>query len=442
MLNPYKAIQRLINKIRTFRSDNSINDSEFYTIRKEYNAIIRKFGGYYIYKKDLQELTAIYEDFRCRYCADSATVSIPMANNLDGLTTVYPVGVFNVNGDFLGVANNSFEYVTLWNSDPANQVEGEMLVSGGLSSTTFLLPSATATITKATGLRYYEITGPSNLQLFCGDNDIIHYGSTIKKGNVDGVSITNTTRREWNRNLFAGVYKSTVPSDTVRTLNCTGYTNGSSLKVFHNEDSEYAAVSFSNGFYTISGSLPIGLKACFWSGQMGTDYNAITNWDELTNLFSWYSLSSGGVPWGMDPTKFPTDIISSNITQLGVGENTTGGFNGAFITEYSYINATNYPILEDLVVIWNSGEAITGSESWFLTMPKVTNYFRYNTQTVTQSSAEVADAIWNNVATALDGVIPVGPAKELRIIRTDNVTAASLTARNALISAGWTVTTN
>lgn len=36
-------------------------------------------------------------------------------------TPGYPVGVFNVNGNFLGFATDANDYATLWNADPANQ---------------------------------------------------------------------------------------------------------------------------------------------------------------------------------------------------------------------------------------------------------------------------------------------------------------------------------
>ncbi len=434
-----KAIRDLLFKIRNYLSDGTITDSELYTVRKEYNRIIARYGNSYLYRSQIAELKRVYETFRCRYCAESSTISLPMNNFLSTGTTGYPVGVFNINGTFLGTADDSFEFVGLWNADPSNQAQGELLVSGGLSSTTFLLPN-TATITEVRGLRYYEYTGPANLQLFVGPNDIVRYGSTQKKGSVDGVSITTTTRREWNRNLFSGIYKSTIPADTVYTLNCTGYTDSSSLKVFHNEDSEYAAVSFSNGFYTIAGNYPLGLKAVFYAGRIATNYNNILNWSELTSFFSWYSLSSGGAPWGIGINSRPTTLLTNNVTQLGLGELTSE--DGPLTADYSDVTATNYPALQDLVILYNTGDALTGGEAWFLTMPKVTNYLRYRTQTLTQASAAVADAVWNNVWTALSTVTPVGAAKQLRIERTNNITAASLTARNNLIAAGWTVTTN
>jgi len=442
----YRALSSLETAVRKLIAG-SPTLADYNNVKKRYNTLSAQvkpntFKNWVLYKK-LTVIKDLIEKLQSLTCCAFTTLS--MQNNLDTNTTSYPVGVFNINGTFLGFASDQSLFVSLWNSDVSNQAQGTL--SAASTSTEFRIDT-TATITKVVGLRYYKYTGPANLQLFVGPNDIVRYGSTQKKGSVDGVSITATTRREWNRNLFSGVYKSTIPADDVYTLNCTGYVASDPLYVFHNEDSEYAAVSFSNGFYTLEGQYPKGLKAVFYAARLITDYNAISNWDELESFFSWYSLSSGGDPWGMTPGNFPTQLISSgnslNVTQLGLGETT--GEPGPGINDisqwYPYVTATNFPILQDLVFHVNSGDGLTNAEAWFLTMPKVTNYLRYITQTVTQVSAATADAIWNNVATALSGVTPVGPAKELRIQRTNNITAASLASRNALISAGWTVTTN
>jgi hypothetical protein len=174
---------------------------------------------------------------------------------------------------------------------------------------------------------------------------------------------------------------------------------------------------------------------------MATNYNLILNWADLTSLFSWYSFSVGGTVWGMTPENFPlATIIKSNLTQLAVGEDTTTPT--TLTGDYPYITNANFPNLQDLVIVYNTGDALTGSAAWFLTMPKITNYFFYRTQTVTQVAAAEADAVWNNIATALSGVVPVGAPKELRVQRTNNITAASLASRTALINAGWAVVTN
>ncbi len=438
MTNPEQAISNLEKRICCILSgDQLITGAEYHVVKRKYKRIVEEVQYISFYRDKLKKLTELFERFRCLYCyAEPPAKEIYMINFLDTPIITYPVGVFNVDDDFLGIANNAIEYAAIWNSDLANQVHGTLLP--GFDPFTFFLPAETV-LENVTGLRYYEYTGPANLQLFVGPNDIIHYGSTLLKGSVDGTAITTTTRKEWNRALFANGLKSTIPADTVYTVNCTGYVDSASLKVFHNEDSEYAAVSHSNGFYTISGYYPIFLKAVYYAGRMATNYNNILNWDQLPAFFSWYSFSVGGTVWGMSPENFPLTLVRNNITQLGLGEDTDGP---PAMTNYSYIDANRYPNLEDLAIAWNTGDALTGSELWFLTMPKVTNLFIYRTQTVTQVAASVADAVWNNIGTALTGVTPTGAVKELRVQRTNNITAASLAARTALAGAGWTILTN
>lgn len=438
----FNQLLSLLNNLESrvrYLIGNDPTNGDLYTSNKEYKKlyILSKslFTTYPILEKKLAIIKQLIDRLSSMVCCGFSILTLKTF--LSTNTSSYPVGVFNIDGDYLGIATDQTNYISTWNSDLSNQTQGTL--SAGTTQFTFKITNS-ATITQVTGLRYYEYKGPANMQIFVGNNDIVHYGSTIKKGNVDGLSISTATRREWNRNLYTGIYKSTIPTDTVRTLTCTGYTDNSLMQVFHNEDSKYAAVSGSFGFYRITGNLPKAINAVFWSGRLLTQYNDILNWSELTSLFSWYCFSSGGTVWGFDPSTFPSTLNKSLLTQLAVGQFTSSS--GPLSTDYSFITATAFPILQDCVITYNTGDALTGSESWFLTMPKVTNYFRYETQTATQVSAAVADDIWNNVATALTGITASGAAKQIRIQRTNNITAASLTARNYLIAQGWTVTTN
>lgn len=429
----YSEIKKLSSRAKYLLSSGSADENDVAYLKKRFKTL--KSNTPISFREPelnlrLKALEKLINRVKCQVCS---SVVLSLQNFLNTDTTNYPVGVFNVDGDYVGIANDQTEYLTLWNGDLANQTQGTL--EAGSTPLSFKLP-ATATITSVTGLRFYTYTGPANLQIFCGDNDIVHYGTTIKKGNVDGISISTDTRREWNRFLFAGgAHKNKIPVDTVRTLNCTGYTDSSPLYVFHNEDSKYAAVSFSNGLYTIAGQYPKALKAVFYAGRLVTNYNLITNWTELTSLFSWYNFSVGGGVWGFTPANYPTSILGNILTQIGLGQ-VPGGTN--FNSSFSQITNANYPNIVNFFAGTNGGDLLTGSESWFLTMPKVTDTFLYEGPVVTST---VADNVWNNIWTAMNGVVPTGVTKQIRINGTINVTAASLTARNNLIAAGWTVVT-
>lgn len=361
---------------------------------------------------------------------------VSMQNFLNTDTPGYPVGVWNVNDIYLGTAANQSAVAILWNADPSNQAVGQIYVT---SSPTKFYFQGTTPPARIRGLRYYMYKGPANIQIFVGANDIIKYGSTTKTGGVDGVVTNSDTRREWNRYLFGTAFKTTIPTTNVRLLACTGYTANSNLYVFHNEDTEYWGVSFSFGFYYIEGAAPIATKAVgAMAGQFTTDYNLVTNWNELTSLWSFCHFHSGGGPWYWDnPAYFP-NLPSNQITQLHFGELNTTLNSTAY-----FINQTNYPNVSELVFRTNSGDILAGSESWFLNMPKVNKYLSYSKNTATQNTTVTADLVWNNTATNLTGITPViGSQAELAIRRTSNVSAASLASRTYLAAQGWTVILN
>jgi hypothetical protein len=346
-------------------------------------------------------------------------------------TLGYPVGVFDVQGNYLGTAANQSSYITMWNADPDNAAEG--VLSAGANALEFKIGD-TATITEVRGLRYYQYTAYTGSEVFVGGNDIIVYGSTIKKGNVDGVYNSTENFREWNKNLFAGVYKFKVIPDSVYNITCTGYINNTPLYIFHNEDSRYAGVRHSYGFYSIQGSMPRHLKAFYGIAQQTTNYNNVVNWSELQELYSVVINHSGGTPWQFTTPAFFPNTNKSQITQLMIAQ-----LVNTIATTAVDITHANYPNLRELVITHNTGADILSGANWFLTMPKVTEYLRIDAPATTST---IADDVWNNVATALSGITPVGSIKELRITGTNAITAASLTSRNNLTTAGWTVLTN
>lgn len=71
-------------------------------------------------------------DYYSQYCVCfNAPVAIGMRDLEGNETTSYPVDVYNVNEELIGVANTKAEYITIWNSDPANQVIGTLTNSLG-----------------------------------------------------------------------------------------------------------------------------------------------------------------------------------------------------------------------------------------------------------------------------------------------------------------------
>lgn len=77
-------------------------------------------------------------DYYPQYCVCIPDpVSLIMADLEGNETTSYPVDVYNVNLELIGIANDKAEYITIWNSDEDNQVVGTL--SAGLGAFTFRL---------------------------------------------------------------------------------------------------------------------------------------------------------------------------------------------------------------------------------------------------------------------------------------------------------------
>jgi len=66
-------------------------------------------------------------DYYSRYCVcPDGSYALGMRDLEGNETTAYPVDVYNVNEELIGVANTKAEYQTIWNSDPANQAVGTL----------------------------------------------------------------------------------------------------------------------------------------------------------------------------------------------------------------------------------------------------------------------------------------------------------------------------
>jgi hypothetical protein len=354
-------------------------------------------------------------------------------------TPGYPVGVWNVNDVYLGIADNATEYAALWNSDPDNQLVSTITP---ISTTSTSFKSTSPTDPGLRALRYYMYRGPANIRLYVGTNDIIKYGSTTLTGSVNGFIVDSDSTRDWNRYLLGSGqrYKTKIPRRNVLAVNCTGYTTSSDLYVFHNEDTEYLGPSFSWGVYYVEGNLPINTKAiCLMAAYFNTDYNLITNWQELTSLWSFPMEHAGGGPWRYENAAFFPNLYRPSITQLTFGQMIgTGNLLGVG----SFVNQTNYPNVSELMFTINSSLwGMGGNESWFLNMPKVNRYLSCVAGNTTQNTTAVSDLVWNNIATNLTGITPVvGSQAELAVRTTTTVSAASLVSRTYLAAQGWTVT--
>lgn len=374
-------------------------------------------------------MQGIIQDYFNNLCCPP---EIGLRNMLGTSISEYPVGVFNINGDYIGIANTQTEYITLWNGDIDNQTEG--ILEEGSTISTFKLPGSN--LTEVVALRYYMWRSYSNANIYLGENDIVVYGSTLKKANVDGILDNTSSYKEWNFPLFGRGYKLEVPSDVIYKLTCSGYGTGQDLYVFHNDDSKYVGIDHNSGATHIEGVVPNDLIAFYSDGTNSVNYNLVTNWSTLPNFKYMLTHTSGGGIWTHDNPLYMPDANYSLIEQAVWGE-----FGNTMSVSQSKIIDSNFTNLKRLLITVNTQDALTGQEAYFLNIPKVTEYLHYRTQSGTIVSAATADAVWNNIATALTGVVPTGSIKEIRIQTTNSVTATSQASRDYLAAQGWTVLT-
>jgi hypothetical protein len=77
-------------------------------------------------------------DYYSQYCVCGPEEIILGMRDLEGNeTTSYPVDVYNVNEELIGIATTKAEYITVWNSDPANQAVG--VLGNGVGPFSFTL---------------------------------------------------------------------------------------------------------------------------------------------------------------------------------------------------------------------------------------------------------------------------------------------------------------
>lgn len=93
--------------------------------------------GHYDHYKDLCDCSAssntvgngsggVY-DFMDEICVCGPGIVLLCMRDLEGNeTTSYPVNVYNVNEEYIGLATTKSQYRIIWNSDPANQAVGTL----------------------------------------------------------------------------------------------------------------------------------------------------------------------------------------------------------------------------------------------------------------------------------------------------------------------------
>jgi hypothetical protein len=363
-------------------------------------------------------------------------VTQTLTNFVSAPITTYPVGVFNYSGDYVGVANNSDEYVTLWNSNTTNSAKATLYRGETPFKFKMILKDPTFT-GKVKGLNFFTVkhSNTGTLKLNVDDNAVVVDNGNGQIFYANAAPIVPSSTNAFF--AFSFYNWNAVPTFNYRNIVMTSYSGGT-VNVFHNDVDVIYAHDSGNSLLTISGRLPIGLKYFFIRPVVTTNFDTVTNWMSLTQL-QWFEVDAfGGVGAGglLNGTYTPVISNSHQLKGLWLGEFRVANF----VDSFAWVNATNFPQLTNLLFTDTGAALNTYNATFWQNLPKVTNLLRIYTNGGGAFSSAVSDAIFNQLAINLNGIVPSGDQKLIRIEGSVSVTAASLTARNYLIAQGWTIT--
>jgi hypothetical protein len=230
-------------------------------------------------------------------------------------TPGYPVGVFNLDGDYVGIANDQSEYVTVWNSDPVNSAV--TTISAGLTPTQFI--SNSAIINPLYGLRFYSanITTSGSVRVFGGPETRAKFGTSTPVSVSTGVLTTNPF------GTFFGIPRC-IPAVSFYYLQYA-YTGASTLTVFHNEDDVACGIDYASNFdgfsvakanvTNLTGTFPEKVQTICYSPKNAVADNTIisniSNFNQLTEVINLSYLI-----WNAGPLSAALPVSINHMSKL------------------------------------------------------------------------------------------------------------------------------
>ena len=397
----------------------------------------------------------------------------------------YPVGVFNVNGTFLGFADNQSEYLTLWNSDVTNQGYGTL--TAGSTPLTF---KGVATIPNVRGCRYWQVDVRGYANLCTGRNDRVLvdntitlatstsrvYGSYSHYGYGSTLSMTlyyapgSIGGNSYPSNQWANLYA--LFDGEAKQININVGSTQKTVTVFHTEYSIGAgyvsnisssaggggmnngvSAAFDSETLNLRGTFPPGLQhlVLFPNGIVRDNCypSNITNMTELTKVVQAdFGMNDSTVrtytpvgPWNANEY----DIAGPWLTALPNKSFLLSVTNNNYrlLTSTSSLDGTgisngDFPNLKCIKFTYKS-KPFTPNSGVF---PPIDSYFSIIYGNIFGSEGWTGteiDAIYNMFGSSLAGISPVGMRRLDVQWFTANATAASLAARTYLAGQGWTV---
>jgi YD repeat-containing protein len=237
----------------------------------------------------------------------------------NGTNTIgYPVGVFNINGQLIGNATTSAQFVTLWNGNAANQSVGTLVATSDSLKFNLTVNAGKSPPPGVTGCRYYQVDISYN------KIDAVLTFNGIYANFGDGVttplgSLFNPNSLPANTVLKADVYSGVAFNYLVHS-----YPDNSlkTITIYHNDDD--ACSWFDNYFLpsttqtlltNLRGNLPqftnrIG-GSSYQQASM-TSLAGITNWSSISSVIYFRMTSGDAGVTAFQNVSFPQNFMANN----------------------------------------------------------------------------------------------------------------------------------
>lgn len=421
----YSEIKKLSSRAKYLLSSDSADENDVAYLKKRFKTL--KSNTPISFREPelnlrLKALEKLINRVKCQVCS---SVVLSLQNFLNTDTPSYPVGVFNLNGTYIGIANNQTEYIALWNADVDNQTQG--LLKPGINAFTFKLPS-TASIDKVIGLRWYQFNVAANRMVrVCLDtSDVI----VAPDGQINGSTGTFLSRDSLVGTQFSSQPRAIFGSNAITRT----YVLAGTVYVFHNDSANpsgfLSSAVFSGGnggTSALSGVFPKNTTQVVISPNTPTEINPtmISNWAELTSVQSLSCLY-----WVSGNVNLTNTPLFHHMTQLRLF---TTFFGGIPLTSWGVCDQTLFPNIESLGFTFGVSVAPVGN--WSNISPTI-KYVALGGGAAGQTTADT-----EHIAVSLANQTTNGPAtiNSKAIQFGTGYTAAALVAKNTLISKGYTV---
>jgi YD repeat-containing protein len=257
--------------------------------------------------------------------------TLAMETFLGTNTIGYPVGVFDIHGNLVGNATGASAYVSLWNSDTADERIGTLSVGNDSLHFNIILNAGQTLLASVTGCRYFQYDLPYS-QL---DGVRNFNGTYVDFGDGTGMHLGTTTTDTPSviapRTTYATIGDGSYPGGGTHSLYLVHTYPDSNLwtiTFYHNDAQESANLDNLNSPATsltklenFRGNLPLHTTlfgGSSYQQRSATTVANITNWNAISTIQNFF-LNSGDA--GLNPytnIAFTQDFMQYNKDLLDI----------------------------------------------------------------------------------------------------------------------------